>query len=356
MSKAKSLPAGRQGFSPILAVVIVGLVLVAAVGLVVYLQTSEPAQPEQATGIPSQNQDMTAGWQTYTNTEYGFEFKYPKEWTLESPNSETINLYRYIENPDERQYDGMVYLRVFDPYISANEPAGDRPNIVSLEERKINNITFSREIISFGTGTNLSYRTVQDDFGIQVDVYSYVNGSTGTGDEFDDLLDQIISTFKFIDSQTAGWQTYKDEEYGFEFKYKPTYNIEVNYDHITGPDDVLGQSDIVFGDFLEFPRGSASMSKLYYQLTIKKGISSLDALKSFYVKFPLASPLTNLTLAGQEAVGMRFYQEVGAGRHVYAVGTIRNNTAYILSIWKSDETASEDEFNKILSTFKFIEE
>ena len=38
------------------------------------------------------------------------------------------------------------------------------------------------------------------------------------------IVDQILSTFKFISPQasttdTTGWKTYTNEEYGFEFKY-----------------------------------------------------------------------------------------------------------------------------------------
>jgi hypothetical protein len=31
---------------------------------------------------PVPHQDETANWQTYTNDQYGFEFKYPNDWTL----------------------------------------------------------------------------------------------------------------------------------------------------------------------------------------------------------------------------------------------------------------------------------
>jgi len=42
---------------------------------------------------PTASQDPTAGWKTYTNTQYGFEFKYPQSWVFEdhSPTIDEVN-------------------------------------------------------------------------------------------------------------------------------------------------------------------------------------------------------------------------------------------------------------------------
>ena len=92
------LPAGR-GFSPILAVVIIGLVLLGAVGLIVYLQETEPTQPDptpsnQTTNPSTQNPDPTADWQTYKNEEYGFEIKYPKESSFAGEIKPNVDLWQ----------------------------------------------------------------------------------------------------------------------------------------------------------------------------------------------------------------------------------------------------------------------
>lgn len=44
-------------------------------------QINNPPPPQQ-TGQTSQTIDETANWKTYTNTQYGFEFKYPKEYVI----------------------------------------------------------------------------------------------------------------------------------------------------------------------------------------------------------------------------------------------------------------------------------
>jgi len=40
------------------------------------------------------------------------------------------------------------------------------------------------------------------------------------------ILNQILSTFKFIEDKTANWKTYRNEEYGFEIKYPSNFFVE----------------------------------------------------------------------------------------------------------------------------------
>lgn len=42
----------------------------------------------------------TAGWKTYTSTEFGFQFKYPSTWTIRDLGSPKDGLYLNIEEPD----------------------------------------------------------------------------------------------------------------------------------------------------------------------------------------------------------------------------------------------------------------
>ena len=69
--------------------IIFGVVVVVLIGVVIYFTVGEKSKPTDNTtstagGINSQNQpsdSVPANWLTYSNSEYGFELKFPKIWT-----------------------------------------------------------------------------------------------------------------------------------------------------------------------------------------------------------------------------------------------------------------------------------
>jgi len=81
----------QKGFVNIVLVVVI-VILVGVVGYFAFVKKSEPVV-QQPTPIPTTTQsktpaptptpgDETANWKTYTNAEYGFEFKYPSNLEL----------------------------------------------------------------------------------------------------------------------------------------------------------------------------------------------------------------------------------------------------------------------------------
>jgi hypothetical protein len=50
----------------------------------------------------------TADWKTYRNEEYGFEFRYPKDYTIDKSNVKSINISRDIEPKGD---DYLVFRR-----------------------------------------------------------------------------------------------------------------------------------------------------------------------------------------------------------------------------------------------------
>jgi len=61
--------------------VLLGVVFLAGCGQQPVSQT-QPTTTVPVAQTPAQPADETASWQTYTNTKYGFEIKYPKDWQL----------------------------------------------------------------------------------------------------------------------------------------------------------------------------------------------------------------------------------------------------------------------------------
>lgn len=63
------------------------------------LNTSQPSPPPTATPTPLSRDsegilrdDPTASWKTYTDEEYGFEFKYPNKWQLTNALNNGVSL------------------------------------------------------------------------------------------------------------------------------------------------------------------------------------------------------------------------------------------------------------------------
>lgn len=153
-----------------------------------------------ADSVPTQ--DQTADWKTYTNTQYGFEFEYPTDWTLKQATEpeglavpEGWSLYKYIN--DKGDYEGMITIQLGN---NDNLPSGDKPVVISSTKVDINGQTADRAITSFGADRSLSYKMNLKNnpkLSILFRVYSYVGGTSGIRSDYNDLLDELMKTFKF---------------------------------------------------------------------------------------------------------------------------------------------------------------
>lgn len=173
----------QKGFANIILVVIV-VVIAGAVGYFVVVKKSWPVV--QQTPTPK---DETANWETYTNTEYGLEFKYPSNLNVLETNS-TISL--------ESHYNSELYINV----VSST---------LAVESEKV-----KKEIASFASAKLISDKNITIDgypaikivayypeSGVRQNIYyfSEIKGKvfivTATPLETKLLIDQIVSTFKF---------------------------------------------------------------------------------------------------------------------------------------------------------------
>lgn len=160
--------------------------------------------------------DETANWKTYANSEYGFEFKYPENLVADEVNgssnfenrftsvsidtSDTIKLNKSIEGSEP----APVLLGV-GGYEPKNKPAINCADGVSFPV-VVDGLAVNKCIRESMQGTSAMYIYISRD---SVVYYSFRSDKYFGNDKV--IVDQIISTFKFIEPITC-----KNEEGGVD--------------------------------------------------------------------------------------------------------------------------------------------
>ena len=144
--------------------------------------------------------------------------------------------------------------------------------------------------------------------------------------------------------EIANWETYSNEKYGYEIKYPPHYTAK--------------ESDQEKSLTIETP------VMLYYSISITENVSSLEELKSSWQasfdellgRFP-KHPEVGVTwrdtvVSGEKAIEMSYEQFIGGYTGItHSTGVIKDSTTYGIALGNG----SEEEYYKILSTFRFLD-
>ncbi len=178
---------------------------------------------------PSPSVDPTAGWKTYTNTQYGIELRYPTDfesglWTGSGVLGGTGLLCIRQQGETHPRIMGMaIYPQgTFTiPFINKFQPTGpDAPTVVHVGDNQFyfygpggGGVAYADQYFFNANG-----RLVVIDFS-EVDQQDR-SPSAST----QQLEQQILSTFKFT-SPTAGWKMFSSKYFTLSFSTPPTMQV-----------------------------------------------------------------------------------------------------------------------------------
>jgi hypothetical protein len=168
-------------------------------------------------------------------------------------------------------------------------------------------------------------------------------GRTGADCEFAKCPEVVTATST---ADTSNWKTYRNDKYGFEFKYSK--------------DATVTAQDNGNGFKINVKQGQ---STLYIMANLSQG-KSLDEITSDYRSTTLRAirqgVIGERKIGGERAVEIAEFG--GSATDVYSLRLVRNGYAYLIwgyatAAWDRERGNYEQQnvnFNQILSTFKFI--
>ena len=159
--------------------------------------------------------DETADWKTYTNTTYGFNFKYPKDWTIEEEPVKKHEIFLWtaeqmkereiaIRNEEGRSFVPQVSISYFDSILVESENVGSNLGAKTLDEYVVKNteILYEKKI---DFASQDAYQAAWGGMGIAYAILAEHNkniielrfAADKTGSDLNTGQKKIISTFQF---------------------------------------------------------------------------------------------------------------------------------------------------------------
>lgn len=313
--------------------------------------------------------DPTAEWKIYTNTQYGFEIKHP-----------SLNINKCSAGMGEEFTDIVVFTkgmgRADSEYCGEYVISISKGRYYKNFDQLIKNITLSLEYVDIKQKDQIvtqeflgQLRVTKLQYKDSPYTYYLFNDLKNTSTYIIDILskpsdakeiNQILSTFKFINSQTvdfANWKTYTNTQYGFEFKYPQNFSEKSTLDV-----DVAGVQNPVVSLAEPMATGFIMTGGIYANAG---SMSPQQFIKTFFNKNntdaignPIDPELKNITFTNQVLNGnsvtmIQGLQTVRGALGPAAIITKDDNTFFFIS-----EDSSEDEtqiLDQILSTFRFTQ-
>jgi hypothetical protein len=301
-------------------------------------------------------EDANINWKTYTDDEYGFEFKYPDSW---------------YKGKDDTPVD--VYTLTFGPLNIRNHigevisPTPGRALTISIKNISEKSIDLKSAIkkyypcghLDINKGVQKSYKNLdvlvfyQSACGIAPTDLAYIVHNNDIYEiNAGKYIDQILPTFKFIDS-TSNWKLYRNNDYGFEFKYPHEWQIEVDEKNR-------------FTIKPQTPPCPTNKSPFLCEYTESIIFEIHDnprflSLENYLIDKYQSTGLLNISSISDTILGNRHAATTplnGEYEHRLTISQINNTIMLEISWEKSggNYRISQETFDEILSTFKFSSE
>ena len=213
---------------------IIGTVLVTAlVWTGIWWWYRENVAPLELSPTPTVSQDETSSWKTYRNDQYGFEFRYPSHWGK-------------ADNTGSGYDNSNPYLLIWAGAVSRSQcqdlgcppKPGDRDEFTkgdTFQGAPPLNPWFEILRVHGDTWISIQVTDVNKNCSSETDCQQYLSLASLDGktrvdnpnyQTYNDFI-ELISTFKFTNSaDTSTWKTYRNDQYGFEFRYPEGFVLE----------------------------------------------------------------------------------------------------------------------------------
>jgi len=195
-------------------------------------------------GVPGKEAgDETANWNTYENKEYGFEIKYPQDWDytiLEMPNTPIMFAPQDIITKTKQSITSIESDKSFTLWITIYDKVLFEGGILPYRGKSNEYIkVISSDVDVNGVKGNYyiseylkdkgSYKTGEKTATIDLPLKNGYLSMNLFDYQYVNIFEKMLSSFKFIEGGEIGsWQTYKNQEFGFEIKYPGDWKVAEN--------------------------------------------------------------------------------------------------------------------------------
>ena len=309
----------------------------------------------------------------YKNKEYGFELKYPEDWCQRDNYQGTdimlLNTDKEIirgglrpddywlspynkRNPKYTDNWVGIGINAYQKPVDFNWDSWMKDNFSAIE--KYENLDYSnlnsdlkgiKVVKSIGGISNIFLEGENKIFNIRFfSAFPYDVDDDGLN-----YFEQVISTFKFIETDISNWQTYRNEEFGFEVKY---------------PEEWTAINPNLINNLVNFGmKDSSGVAVVAVVVLDEKNIQEeIDKRKSETKAIDKNTLITESEVLVNNIKAKQIkllYQPLGSFPESLETSTYFNyeNNLYAihLSTYKKTEQKAIDIYNSFLSTFKFTD-